>query len=91
MKLKWHQYVLGSFQIIALVYKCGGLKKAGLYMEEESDRLEKKNEMMITDLKSQLEEMVELAITRRFKEMQVQASEQMTDFLLAKAENNMEE
>ncbi len=44
MKLKWYEYVLGFFQIIALVYKCGGFEKAGVYMEKENDRLEKEIE-----------------------------------------------
>ncbi|KKN19542.1 hypothetical protein LCGC14_0944770 [marine sediment metagenome] len=41
MKLKWYQYVLGLFQSIALVYKCGGFEKAGIYLEKEHDRLMK--------------------------------------------------
>ncbi|HEA67558.1 MAG TPA: hypothetical protein ENI07_12155 [Desulfobacterales bacterium] len=44
MKLKWREYVLGFFQSIALVYKCGGFAKAGIYMEKEHDRLMKELE-----------------------------------------------
>lgn len=44
MKLKWWEYVAGFFEIISLVYKCGGFEKAGVYMEEETDRLEKEVE-----------------------------------------------
>ena len=64
MKLKWYQYVLGFFQSIALVYKCGGFEKAKIYLEKEHDRLMYELETArIADLRLQSEYKLFKALT----------------------------